>query len=77
MPQNLTREEVDEATALFDEFWQLYPGRKNPSDINTAEKAHFLILKGFERVRLMQRARKQAYDFTRPQENEEDTVTEP
>ncbi len=66
MTQSLSRQEQDEAKALYEEFWRLYPSQKNPTDINTAEKAHFLILKGFERIRLMQSARKQKYDFTRP-----------
>jgi len=70
MAQTLTDAEEAEAKALFDEFWELYPKQKNPSDINTPEKATFLVLKGFERVSLMQRARKQAYDFTRPEESE-------
>ena len=48
----------------------MYPAQKNPSDINTPEKANFLILKGFERIRVMQQARKQAYEFTRPEEEE-------
>lgn len=69
--QTLTPEEEAEARALYDEFWQTYPTQRNPSDINTPEKASFLIQKGFERIRLMQRARKQAYDFTRPDEGDD------
>ncbi len=65
MAQSLSRREVAEARALYEEFWRMYPDQKNPSDINTREKATFLILKGFERISLMQRARKQKYDFTR------------
>jgi len=64
MAQSLSPKEEAAARALYDEFWQLYPGLKNPSDINTPEKATFLILKGFERIALMQRARKQKYAFT-------------
>jgi hypothetical protein len=75
-PQNaeqsmLTPDEEAEARKLYEEFWQKYPDQKNPSDINTPEKANFLIQKGFERVRLMQRARKQAYSFTRPDDEDE------
>lgn len=75
-PQNaeqsmLTPDEEAEARKLYEEFWQKYPNQKNPSDINTPEKATFLILKGFEKIRLMQQARKQAYAFTRPDEDEE------
>ena len=66
--QTLGPEEVDEARALFQEFWNRHPDIKNPTDINTVEKANFLTQKGFEKIRLMQRARKQAYDFTRPDE---------
>jgi hypothetical protein len=68
MAQTLSPQEEAEARALYEEFWLIYPNQKNPSDINTAEKAAFLILKGFERIFLMQRARKQACDFTRPDE---------
>ena len=65
MAQTLSPQEESEARALYKEFRRLYPTQKNPSDINTPEKATFLILKGFERIALMQRARKQAYEFTR------------
>lgn len=68
MSQTLTPNEESEARDLYEEFRRLYPTQKNPSDINTPEKATFLILKGFERIALMQRARKQAYPFTRPDE---------
>jgi hypothetical protein len=66
MTQSLSQEEEQRARALYDEFWSLNPDQKNPSDINTVEKATFLMLKGFESISLMQKARKQAYDFTRP-----------
>ena len=69
--QTLNEADEAEAKALYKEFWELHPDIKNPSDINRVEKANFLILKGFEKIRLMQRARKQAYDFTRPTENDE------
>lgn len=65
MPQTLTPDEEAEARTLYEEFWKMYPTQRNPTDINTPEKATYLILKGFERISLMQRARKQAYDFTR------------
>lgn len=64
MKQTLTPSEEAEARALFNEFWRRYPNQRNPTDINTPEKATFLKSKGFDRIRLMQRARKQAYDFT-------------
>jgi hypothetical protein len=66
MAQSLTPEEEAEARALYEEFWVRYPMQKNPSDINTYEKATFLVMKGFEKIALMQRARKAAYPFTRP-----------
>ena len=69
MAQSLSPEEVQAAQVLYEEFWAKYPNQKNPSDINTPEKASFLILKGFERIHLMQRARKQAYPFTRPDDD--------
>ena len=67
--QTLTPAEEAEARSLYEEFRRLHPGVKNPSDINTKEKAFFLFLKGWERISLMQRARKQAYPFTRPDEH--------
>jgi hypothetical protein len=66
--QTLSPEEVAEARRLYEEFWRLHPDIKNPTDINRIEKANYLTQKGFEKIRLMQRARKQAYDFTRPDE---------
>jgi hypothetical protein len=63
--QTLTNKEVEEAKKLYEEFWSIYPNIKNPSDINSPEKANFLIKKGFESIKLMQRARKQAYNFTK------------
>jgi hypothetical protein len=71
MAQTLTDEQRAEAEQLYNEFWKLYPDIKNPTDINRPEKAAFLILKGFERIRLMQQARKQKYDFTRPNDSED------
>jgi hypothetical protein len=65
MAKTLTPDEEAEARDLYEEFWKMYPKQSNPSDINTLEKANFLILKGFERVALMQRARKDGYSFTR------------
>lgn len=65
MPQTLTVKEETEAQVLYKEFWKMYPKQLNPTDINTPEKANFLIMKGFERIRLMQRARKEAYSFTK------------
>lgn len=67
MAKTLTPAEEKEAKALYEEFWKMYPKQRNPSDINTPEKANFLMMKGFQRIRLMQRARKEAYDFTRRQ----------
>ncbi len=70
--QTLSDDDEAEARALYEEFWGLHPNIKNPSDINKVEKANFLILKGFEKIRLMQRARKQAYDFTKSTEDDAD-----
>ena len=63
--QTLSSQEEKEARALYDEFWRKNPTQNNPSDINTPEKALFLLLKGVERIALMQRARKQRYPFTK------------
>ena len=68
--QTLTHEEESEARELYREFWELHPNIKNPSDINRVEKADFMMRKGFEKIQLMQKARKQAYGFTKPSENE-------
>ncbi|PHQ34579.1 hypothetical protein [Rhodopirellula bahusiensis] len=70
--QSLSSEDEQRARELYEEFWALHPEIKNPSDINHPAKANFLIQKGFESIRLMQRARKQAYDFTRPHEADPD-----
>ncbi|NQU22791.1 MAG: hypothetical protein HQ567_16050 [Candidatus Nealsonbacteria bacterium] len=70
--QTLTPREETEARALYEEFWTMHPDIKNPTDINRVEKANFLILKGFQKIRLMQKARKQAYDFTKPEEDDVD-----
>ena len=70
--QSLTPEEEAEARTLYEEFWSMHPDIKNPTDINRIEKAYFLILKGFQKIRLMQKARKQAYDFTKPHEDDAD-----
>jgi len=43
----------------------MYHDIKNPSDINSQEKADFLVKKGFDNISLMQKARKQAYKFTK------------
>jgi hypothetical protein len=71
MEQTLTIDEQNEARSLYEEFWKLHPNVKNPSNINTVEKAYFLILKGFEKIRLMQQAYEQGYDFTKPNPNED------
>lgn len=63
--QTLTAKEEKKARSLYQEFWEIYPDIKNPSDINSLEKADFMIKKGFENISLMQKARKQAYKFTK------------
>lgn len=70
--RTLSPEEETQARALYEEFWAKYPHIKNPTDINRGEKANFFILKGFEKIRLRQRARKQAHEFTRPDEDDAD-----
>ena len=72
MAQTLTPDEVNEARALYAEFFARYPLLKNPTDINRAEKAFFLTMKGWEKIKLMQRARKAPYDFTKPGEEDAD-----
>ena len=63
--KTLTDSEKKEAKKLYQEFWELNPDMKNPSDINKQEKADFLKKKGFENISLMQKARKQKYNFTK------------
>ena len=70
--QTLSAAEEAEARMLYEEFWSMYPNIKNPSEINTNEKAFFLKLKGVQKIRLMQTARKQAYEFTKPHEVDAD-----
>ncbi len=63
--KTLTASEEKKAKKLYKEFWKINPNMKNPSDINKQEKADFLKEKGFESIRLMQKARKQKYSFTK------------
>jgi len=63
--QTLTPSEIKKAKSLYKEFWSMYHDIKNPSDINSQEKADFLVKKGFDNISLMQKARKQAYKFTK------------
>ncbi len=65
MNKTLTTEEEKQAKTLYEEFWNQYPNIPNPSDINSIEKNNFLKEKGFECIQLMQKARKQAYEFTK------------
>ncbi len=63
--KTLSTSEESKAKKLYKEFWKINPNMKNPSDINKPEKADFLTKKGFENIRLMQKARKQGYKFTK------------
>jgi len=63
--QTLTNSEEKKARKLYKEFWEINPNMKNPSDINNQAKADFLAKKGFESISLMQKARKQKYNFTK------------
>jgi hypothetical protein len=63
--KTLTAQEEALARSLYEEFWRLHPNQPNPTDINTPEKEAFLKTKGADKMKLMQRARKQAYGFTR------------
>lgn len=58
--------DIRTAEKLYKRFWSLYPDQLNPTDINTPEKAAFLILVGYENLKLMQQARKDRLLFTRP-----------
>jgi hypothetical protein len=72
MAKSLTPEQEAEARALFAEFFATHPSLRNPTDINHRDKAFFMFVKGWEKFRLMQRARKQGLDFTRPGEDDAD-----
>ena len=61
----LMSEEKATACKLYEEFWEIYPDVHDPSCIDTIEKAYFLILKGFESIRLMQKAKEQKPYFRR------------
>jgi len=63
--QNLTNEDEKKAKKLYEEFHKKYPDIKNPTDINSEEKYNFFMNKSYEELSLMQRARKQAYSFTK------------
>ena len=50
---------------MYEKFWNMNPGILNPTDINSEEKHNFCKTLTYEELSLMQRARKQAYPFTR------------
>ena len=54
----MTIEEQIEAKRLFGEWFGKYPDVKNPSDINTELKFYEFVDMGWEKLRLMQKARK-------------------
>ena len=61
----LTTRDLLKARSLYRRFFNLYPDQKNPTDINTVEKAVFLVIVGFENIQLMQAARKEGHPFTK------------
>jgi len=54
----LTIDEQCEAKRLYGEWFNLFPGVKNPSDINSEVKFNYFGRIGWESLRLMQKARK-------------------
>jgi hypothetical protein len=63
--QILSEEDKEKAKELYSRFWKQYPDIQNPTDINTEEKHNFCKTITYEELSLMQRARKQAYTFTK------------
>jgi hypothetical protein len=67
--------QINLARRLYDEWFGLYPETKNPSEINTEEKAMFLLNRGWNNLKLMQTARKQGFEFTkRPKDRKDQTL---
>ncbi len=54
----MTREEQEKAKTLYGEWFALHPDVKNPSDINCQLKYDYFMEAGWEKLQLMQRARK-------------------
>ena len=63
--QTLSAEDERRARILYERFQSENPGVLNPTDMNTEEKYNFCKTITYEEYGLMQRARKQAYPFTR------------
>ena len=63
--QTLSMEDEKKAKKLYEIFWNKNPNIPNPTDINSKEKHNFCKTITFEELSLMQRARKQAYSFTK------------
>jgi len=63
--QTLTTVEEVKAKQLYNDFWSINPKILNPTDINSQEKYDFFMKKSYEDLSLMQKARKQAYSFTK------------
>lgn len=53
-----------EVAGLYAEFFRRYD-QPNPTDINTVEKAHYLIEIGWEKFRHMLNARKRSHYYTK------------
>ena len=59
---------------LFDEWFIENPDIKNPSEINSEEKALFLLRKGWNSIKVMQTARKKGFEWTkRPKDRKDQT----
>jgi hypothetical protein len=63
--QTLSTEDQNQAKELYERFKRENPDVLNPTDMNTEEKYNFCRTITYEEYGLMQRARKQAYSFTR------------
>ncbi len=60
----MTAKEI-ECRELWDEFKLTCGGQGSPVVVNTVEKAEFFIMKGFEKVMLMNQAEKEGLGFSR------------
>ncbi len=65
MSQTLSVEDENKAKILYKRFQSKYPGILNPTDLNKEEKVNFRKTITLEEYNLMQKARKEAYPFTR------------
>ncbi len=73
-PLESTPELLGQAKSHFQEWFELHPNTKNPTDCNTQDKYAYFVEKGWHQLELMQKARKQnrkehgyPFEWTKPE----------